>query len=499
MSVGGTNIESGQQAYLSVTDNGFSAPLTKMMLEMSIKPGTSPSYELCKTIFSFHPLGHKMTAGPITIAQSQKRILLIPGSPEAELIEAFEKAWSSLGGIGADSLIHNAMTLSRVYGIATLMIGATGKNGEKIQANKPLPLEKIHELTLYFNTLDPLNTAGSLVLNQDPNAPDFMKPVKVQVGTDAYHPSRTCTVMNEQPIWIEWSNSAFGFVGRSVYQRALYPMAAYLQSMISDYSIQEKLMVLVYKMVSPGSVLDQVAKVFGFLKRQVIKYSKSGNVVSIGKEEDLASLDLMHAKEAGEYSRKNILYNIATAAGMPAVMLNQETLAEGFGEGSEDAKIIARYIDRIRIEMDPLYRFLDDIVMRLAWSPDFYETIQATFPKTYGSVSYETAFYEWKNAFSAKWPNLLTEPDSEKSKKSEARFKTVVALCESLMPILDPENKAQLVGWICDQINQDDFLFDGELQIDTESLASYIPPVPTMGEPGIEKEPSEPRPFSFSS
>ncbi|WP_298157893.1 phage portal protein [Ferrovum sp.] len=498
MSVGGTNIESGQQASLEIQNEGFNAPLTKMMLEMSIKPGSSPSYELCKTIYAYHPLGHKMTSGPITVAQSQKRTLSIAGAPEEELVKAFEKSWASLGEIGGDALVHNVMTLSRVYGIATLMVGALDKGGEKYPANKPLPMDKLHKMTLYFNTLDSLNTAGSLVLNQDPQAPDFMKPKQVSIGSEVYHLSRTCTLMNEQPIWIEWSNSAFGFVGRSVYQRALYPMAAYLQSMISDYSIQEKLMVLVYKMVSPGSVLDKIARAFGAFKRQIIKYSKTGNVVSIGKEEELSSLDLMHTKDAGEYSRKNILDNIATAAGMPAVMLNQETLAEGFGEGTEDAKIIAKYIDRIRIEMNSIYRFLDDIVMRLAWNPEFYMTIQAKYPNTYGNVSYEAAFYEWKNAFEATWPNLLTEPDSEKSKKSEARFKTVIALCESLMPILDPDNKASLVAWIQDQINQDDFLFDGELNLDFEALSQYVPPVPTMGA-GAEKEPSEPRPFSMSS
>jgi len=492
---GANTIDVGPQATLNIGGRSNSI-LSQLMLDMDIEPGTQPSYELCKTIFTTHILGHKMAAGPITIAQSQKRILSIPGGPEEALIEAFEKEWSR---IGADQIIHNVMTLSRIYGIATLAVMAQKQNGEIIPTDKPLDMAEIYKYDLFFNQLDPLNTSGSLVLNQDPGALDFMKPTKVSVGGKLFSVSRVCVVMNEQPIWIDWTNSAFGFVGRSVYQRALYPMKSLLQSMVTDQSIQEKLMVLVYKMVSPGSFLDNIAKAFGAFKRAAIKYAKSGNVVSIGKDEELASLDLAHAKEAGEYSRKNILDNIATAAGMPAVMLNQETLAEGFGEGTEDAKIIARFIDRIRIEMEPLYRFMSEIVMARAWNPDFYKTLQSRI-KAYKKIEYKTAFYEWKNAFSAKWPNLLAEPDSEKAEKSDVRLKSVIALIETLMPLLDPENKAVFVEWVQTQINQDEFLFDGELDLDTDRLASYEPPTPfSATSEEVEREPARPRPFSAAS
>lgn len=493
---GETLVDQGPQATLGISGRSNSV-LAQLMLEMDIEPGTQPSYELCKKIFTTHILGAKMTSGPITVAQSQKRILSIPGGPEEILIEAFEKEWSR---IGADQIIHNVMTLSRIYGIATLSVLARRPNGSIVPTDVPLELDDLQTCELFFNQLDPLNTSGSLVLNQDPNALDFMKPVKVQVGGRTFAVSRVCVVMNEQPIWIDWTNSAFGFVGRSVYQRALYPMKSLLQSMISDQSLQEKLMVLVYKMISPGSVLDNIAKAFGVQKRSSIKYSKSGNVVSIGDKEDLGSLNLERGtSNAGEYSRKNILDNIATAAGMPAVMLNQETLAEGFGEGTEDAKIIARFIDRIRIEMEPLYRFMSDIVMARAWNPDFYASLQSRI-KAYKSIEYKTAFYDWKNNFEAKWPNLLTEPDSEKAKKSDIRLKSVIALVETLTPILDPENKATFIEWVQTQINQDEFLFDGELNLDVEALATYQPPNP-FGTPAEneEREPERPRPFSYES
>ena len=41
---------------------------------------------------------------------------------------------------------------------------------------------------------------------------------------------------------------------------------------------------------------------------------------------------------------------------------------------------MARYIDRVRVQMQPLYDFFDKITMYRAWSPEFYKTIQNEFP-----------------------------------------------------------------------------------------------------------------------
>lgn len=42
---------------------------------------------------------------------------------------------------------------------------------------------------------------------------------------------------------------------------------------------------------------------------------------------------------------------------MPAIILNSETFAQGFGEGTEDARSVAVYIDNIREWLEPLYDY----------------------------------------------------------------------------------------------------------------------------------------------
>lgn len=446
--------------------------LMALLAVEEIQPGSAPSYEICKTIFAYHPLGAKMAEAPIEAAQSQEREISIPAGPEDQLRNAFIGEWQSIGKIGADAIILNLMRTSRIYGIASVVAGAPD-----VPAEEPLPANRLHELDLYFNVLDPLNTAGSLTLNQDPNSPGFQKPQVVSAAGQPYHSSRTLTMLNEQPLYIEWTSSAFGFVGRSVYQRALFPLKSYVQTMITDDKIAEKAGLLVMKMQSPGAMVDQQTRGWFGMKRNTLKGAKTGNVISIGLDESIESIDLKNLRDAAEFARNNILKNIATAAKMPAVLINQETLAEGFGEGSEDAKMIAAYIDRVRIDMQPAYRYFDDIVMRRAWGPEFYKTIQAQFPE-YRDIPYDTAFYEWKNSFKAVWPNLLVEPDSEKVKVDDTILKSAIAAFEVLVPVLDPENKAIAAMWLAAVINERKQMFSSPLDLDKEALESYVPPTP---------------------
>jgi hypothetical protein len=115
-------------------------------------------------------------------------------------------------------------------------------------------------------------------------------------------------------------------------------------------------------------------------KWQLLKEAKTDTVISIAAVE---ALDLKNIDGAYGMARKDILENIAAGDDMPAKILIDETFAEGFGEGTEDAKNIAQFINRVRIGMNPLYEFFDKIVQYRAWNEDFYGVIQGNFPEMY--------------------------------------------------------------------------------------------------------------------
>ena len=469
--------------------------LTEVMTGGDITPGSAPSYQLCKSIYLYHPLGAKIAESPIRMAQSQNRDITISDSPEDRLREAFEKQWDA---DGCSKHIFNCATLSRVYGIATVALMVEG-----VPTSQPVDYKKLWDATISFNILDPLNTAGSLVLNQNANAMDFLKTVMISVQGQSYHPTRTCILMNESPIFLGYTSSAFGYVGRSTYQRALYMLRSYINTMLTDDLITRKAGVLVAMLKAAGSIIDNIMAFAAGVKRSILKEAEIDNVISIEETEKVESINLQNLEGPYALARKNILENIAVAADMPAKMLNNETFAEGFGEGTEDAKNVARYVDQVRRDINPLYTFFDDICQHRAWNPEFYKSIQRDFPEEYGDVTYEEAFYTWTKNYRASWPSLLTEPDSEKIKVEDVKLKAIIAIIEVFAPMIDPDiNLPMMLDWAAQNINQIEMLFSSPMEFDMEALKQHAEQQKKLQDEQDDanlqklKEPDQPKPFA---
>jgi hypothetical protein len=453
------------------TEVAFSATeignaLESIFLTGQISPGDDVSYNICKSIFLWHPLGFKMACAPLQLAMSEGRALTVPDSPGERVVQAFEQQWTE---ILADAYIFQTMAMSRVYGIASVAMMIDGADPKSAIDYWDLP-----DQVIAFNVYDPLNTSGSLVLNQMPLSLDFMKVKEISVQGTEFHRSRAITVQNEFPIYIAWSGPAFGFVGRSVYQRAFYPLKSYLKTMVTDDLIETKVGVIVAKIKQAGTIANAVMKASASFKRDVVKEAETGNVINITPEESIESINLQNMDAPHALARRNILENIATAADMPIKILAQEAFVEGFGEGTEDARAVARYIDRIRKSMEPLFRFFDKIVMHRAWSKDFFNEMKRDFPQTYGDMNYKDAFYRWANSFSYTWPSVLEEPESEQAKLEDTKLKAVIALIQVFEPILDSENKLNLYQWATDNISENKTMFVSPLEFDFEKLAAHL-------------------------
>lgn len=454
----------------ALVGSSLGSSLQQLLMSDDIEPGSQASYQLAKTIYVFHPLGAKIAEEPIKIAQSQEReitISLMPGLEE-RLKKQWQKQWED---DRVEQHIFNTAVQARVYGIASLCVVS-----DEIKPADPLPLDKIANTKIAFNVLDPLNTAGSLVLDQRPNSTDFQKIQRIAINGTEYHRSRAVALMNENPIYIEYTASAFGYVGRSAYQRALFPLKSYVQSMVTDDMVTKKAGIIVATLQAAGSIIDRVMLKFADIKRNWIKQAATDNVISIGEKESISAIDLTNTNTAMDTARRHIIENIAAAVPMPARLLNHETLAEGFGEGTEDAKAEALYINGVRKWIQPLYAFMDPIVQRRAFNEEFFNSLKNEFPDEFADEDYQTWYYRVVNSFKAVWPNLLTEPDSEKVKVEDARLRATVAVVQILAPMADPENKARLIEWLQDVLNNQKLLFGVRLDLDIEALANYTPP-----------------------
>src|SRR6185312_12733380 len=404
ITINGSKVGSGLQAMLDADE---------------IVPGAAPSYELCNIIYAYHPLGARMADSPIKVAQSKPREVTVGGHPD-EVRDAFLAQWEA---DGADDNIKSVGSRARVYGIASLAVLTKDEDPKE-----PLKFDELWKKVIAFNALDPLNTSGSLVLNQDPNSLDFQKHAAIAVAGKPYARNRSVTLLNEKPLYIEYTSSAFGFVGRSVYQRPLYPLKSFVQTMITDDMVSKKAGLIIAFIKGAGSVVDNLMMKITGQKRSLLKQGVVDNVLSMGPDDKVESLNLQNLDGAFGNSRSNILKNIANSMDAPAVILENDTLTEGFGEGTEDAKVIATYVDGVRKWLAPVYAFLDPIVQRRAWNPDFFARMQREYPDEYRGKNYEEVFFDWCAAFSAIWPSLIEEPESERVKVEDVKFKALLEI-----------------------------------------------------------------------
>lgn len=443
-----------------------------------IQPGSTAGYQTCKTIYLFHPLGGKMVDRPIKMAMNESRTVHISQAYgiEQRLRDAFEREWKALG---ADNHIANAARISRIYGVSAIAMLVDNQ-----EPSSAVDYRTLYKHNVTFNILDPLNTAGSIVLNQDPNAQDFQKVEGIRVAGKPYHKSRCVVQQNEDPIYLAYNSAAFGFTGRSVYQRALFPLKSFIQTMRTDDMVAVKGGLLVTKIKGPSSVVNNMMQKLSGIKRMMLKRGKTGEVLQIGDGDNIESIDLSNLEKPLDSARKHILENVAAAADMPAIILSSETFAQGFGEGTEDARAVAVYIDNIREWLDQLYAFFIRVCQYRAWSIEFFQSLRADFPDL--KNTYSLYFASWINNFEYRWPPSLKEPDSEKVKVDETRFKAIVSMLEVLLPQVntDDENRALLIEWAQANANANENLFPQRLDLDIDSLKANRPQQPQGEDPG---------------
>jgi hypothetical protein len=259
--------------------------------------------------------------------------------------------------------------------------------------------------------------------------------------------------------------------------------------MVADNLVMVKSGVLVAKIAQPGSIIDRVQQAAQNIRLNILKGARTGNTVSIKPDEAIESLDLHYLDY--QKQRQNILETIALSLDMPAQFLTSDALSQGFGEGEEDAKLIASYIDRVRLDMKNLYDFMDNIVMHVAWSPEYYETLKVRnkgIPNTY-----EEFFVSCKRSFKAIWPESLEPSKKERVEYQRISYESILQVFNALERVCEGDNKGNLVEWVVSNLNEMETLFPNKLEIDTaeiseQSLQGLLQPMGGVNEAGVQQK-----------
>lgn len=451
----------GEVIMSAIVMNGWTqdSPLYQMMLCQDIVPGQQPSYEMCKLIYTLHPLGKKIVDAPIARSMAKRREIVVLDAPEC-VIERFNDTWDRLD---IDTHLANVVRLSRIYGIASVAV--MPPDGD---TSKELTPEELRKGDFTFNVYDPLNTAGSLVGILDPLNPYFLKYSTISVMGKSFHRSRVHLELNEQPVYLDYTVSAFGYVGRSIFTRSLYPLQSFLQSMVADNLVVTKAGVLVAKIKQPGSIIDKIQQIAQNIRLNILKSARTGNTISVLPDEDIVSLDLHNVTY--QEQRHNILEAVALSLDMPSQFLTSESLAKGFGEGAEDAKLISNFIDNFRRELRDAYNFMDQIVQYVAWTPEFFETLKIEYPEEFKNKSFEEWFAQCQKTFKTVWPEALEPSKKERVEFQKAQYQSVLETYKVFEPIALEDNRTKLIGWAQANLSELEEIFPNALDLDLELI-----------------------------
>lgn len=394
-----------------------------------IEPGSGLDYSLAKRIYLEHPLGSRIVDSPITLAFTQKRE--ISGIPEEAKI-AFQNAWKLAR---ADVAIKNTARHARIYGAGTLVDLGEGT----------------------FKVYDPLLTAGSIVGNiGEPLSRDFLTADDPIVRGVKFNNQNSIVLYNGAQVYLTYSASAFSYGGRSVFYNMLPMLSGFLYSIDVDTLVLKKAGALVIKTKPTGAAPSRFSQFFQRKKANDVKRALNGNVIAIETDESIETINMTNSDDMVT-ARDNMISNIATAMDAPALILKNAVLTQGFGEGSEDAKILAQYVERYREEIEVLFDWMTSKIQALAWSEEWYQSFQMSHPE-YAGISYQSAINFWKSNFSFEWPNYITEPDSEKRKGQKDSFDAYMQLYRELQSgIKNPENRRALAQAMVDLTQSDAF------------------------------------------
>ncbi|HGJ5860610.1 MAG TPA: anti-CBASS protein Acb1 family protein [Arsenophonus nasoniae] len=462
------------------TLNSSNSQLLNLLESTDIKPGSRAGYRLCKLLWAYHPLGGKLVEKPINMALCKPRSWNVKTDPDERVIKRFIEVWEKLN---ITQKIRDAYFTQRCYGASAIGVGTLNKKSDEYLDKKDL-----REDNIFINIFDPLNVAGSMVTSQDPNSPDFQQAdLYLNVASEYWHPSRTVKIFNGSPIYLEYQNSAYGYTGRSVFLRSLYPLRSYLKTMEANEVIAEKTALIVAKTAQNSSVISGVMQKLGAIKRGFVKSGKNGNVLQIGKEDSIESLNMTNVDGPLSLSRDNIISDIASGSDIPAILLKEEAFTHGFGEGTEDSKAISQYIDGVRQEIDPVMKYFEELIQHIAWTEDFFDTLKNEYPDVF-TDDYETTFYQWKDEFTASWQELVEESPNKRRESDAVVIQNAARIYAVLAPNLDPENKATLSDWLVSICNATETYKDNPCVLDVENLKNYQPTPEEVKESG-QKEP----------
>lgn len=306
----------------------------------------SLSYKDCQNLYSYIPLAKRIVNLPVKIAINNMNI---KWGSEDEYKD--EEGLKDIDINYLKTLCTDYISKVRLYGYSVLLPLV----GPEDNANKPLMKSEIYDKEIRYNILDPLNLTVNI--DNNPASYNFKRITSIRVNNGpVIHSNRALALNNRlNNLYLQYNNASYNYVGLSELQIA-FPLINLLATSITSMERQllHSSIMVVEEEKGSTNVNTQAMSTQADLLSQV----KQDSVVLLRNGLKLNQFQLNNFDSIGNVIDK-INNLISLSVDIPSALFCDETLSNGFGDGSNESQIVEMYLTDIRNSLIvPTMKFL---------------------------------------------------------------------------------------------------------------------------------------------
>ena len=264
--------------------------------------------------------------------------------------------------------VREACKQALIFGECTLYVVIESDDKELSDISKPLlyhkikPSDKIRFLCAY-----PI--IANSTTEQNPLNINFMRKTNINVNGTSVHPSRAIVLRYGMPLYLAFTNSAFQFTGRSIYQNCAGALDTLTLLDNAQTRVANQIGLIIHGFDTHGSAGSEVIGNDNLqdviqAKAQQTNYATTNNTLAIPNADNISYLESSSAAQAVSTMRVDLLKRVSSGTSVPYQELVGESYSSNLSEGSSDFKLAQQkltYIQNTILKM--AYDFTDKIIL----------------------------------------------------------------------------------------------------------------------------------------
>lgn len=363
------------------------------------------SYEECREIYRFWPLGKRVVSALPNFAMSAGREFSIKDAPP-EVAEEIKKTAEQMD---LEGTVNKASVYARIYGLSFIFVSTPEDTPDK-----PLTYKDIQQ-GFNFNVLDPLAMGGNIAIDINPLSYNFNKPLGYTIKGHKVNSKRIFACYNDIPLYYQWNKSSFSWSGPSIYQNMTLLIRSWNRAIIAIQRISTKAASIIVK--SKDIVYQTGVNIQAINKNlRLIRDMENDGIADIKVGEDVEFFHLTGITEIDTIIEKIQSGLMMSLNDTPSSILLDRNIAQSMSDGDNDMKAIIIAVDRFRKgTLTPIYEFVDKFLLYKTFTPQFIKQMKQKYPDLYANMGENEILAHWMENYTFEYNNIYPLSKNEEA------------------------------------------------------------------------------------